>query len=108
MPKIPRWKKRDIFEKKWKDDRKQPRMEDIVEIPFPQPFHSGQDKDNQPFEFYTVPDVRQGEVTLIHFPTREAALAHFEKIKPEWLDQVQQFKKGRLESIFKAKGWKVK
>jgi hypothetical protein len=103
-----RWKKQDVFEKKWKNDRKQPRMVDIAEIPFPQPFHSGQDKNNQPFEFYTVPDFQAGVVTLIHFPNRDAALAHYQKIETEWMARVQQFKKGRLDSIFKAKGWKVR
>jgi hypothetical protein len=46
-----RWKKVNIFEKKFKNTKKTAHMESLLEIPFPQPFESGRGMDNTPFNF---------------------------------------------------------
>jgi hypothetical protein len=103
-----RWKRRNIFEKKFKDVRKPGRMEDLEDIPFPQAFESGRGKDNTPFEFYIVPVIEGEEVFLVHFFENKDAGVYFESIRTQWEEYVRLYKKKKLEDIFKQKGWKVK
>jgi len=103
-----RWKKQDIFEKKWKNEPKKARLQDLVDIPFPQPFQSGQDKENRPFEFFSCPRIDGDDVFLIHFFTRQAAESYFQTVEAEWRVTLQAYRKQKLDRIFQAKGWKVK
>ncbi|UCH96854.1 MAG: hypothetical protein JSV88_08380, partial [Candidatus Aminicenantes bacterium] len=103
-----RWKKIEIFEKKFKNLKKTAHMEDLVKIPFPQAFESGRGMDNTPFEFYVVPKIEGEEVWLVHFFEKENAQAFFEAHRAQWEAHVKNYKKKKLEDIFKQKGWKVK
>ena len=103
-----RWKKTDIFEKKYKDLKKPGHMYDLLKIPFPQPFEGGRGKDNTLLEFYIVPELKGNEVFLVHYFEKEDAEAYFESIQTEWAAFIQRYKKNQLEDIFKQKGWKVR
>lgn len=103
-----RWKKLNVFEKKWKNTQKQVKAEDILEIPFPVSFSSGQSKENTPFEFYSAPCIKGEKISLIHFLEKDQAQAYFDKIKPEWEVFLKKHKQQKIKSIFKEKGWKVK
>ncbi len=103
-----RCKKERVFEQKWRDLKKPARMEDLVDVPFPQPFVGGQGKEKVQFEFYAVPLLENDEVYLIHFFEQETAQAHFDAIKDQWQAAVQHHKRRKLEDIFRQKGWKVK
>lgn len=103
-----RWKKRNIFETKWKHHKKKVRVEDVVDIPFPIAFNSGQSKQNTPFEFHSAPKIIGDEVVLIHFFEKEQARSYFEPIQAEWDRFLQAHKKQKIDDIFKKKGWKVK
>jgi HrpA-like RNA helicase len=102
------WKKQDIYEKKLKGLKKPGHMEDLMEIPFPQPFEGGKGKDNTPLEFYIVPKVEGDEVFLVHYPDKEYAEAIFEGERSEWEEFIRKYKRTKLENIFKQKGWKVR
>jgi len=103
-----RWKKEEIFLRKFKDNPKPAHPRDIKDIPFPQPFESGRGKDNSPIEFYMVPQVQGDEVVLTHFIDKVEAEAFFNDHSAEWEAFLQQFKRSQIEDIFKQKGWKVK
>jgi HrpA-like RNA helicase len=103
-----RWKKANIFEKKFKNIKKPAHMESILDIPFPQPFESGRGMDNTPFEFYVVPEIEGEDVFLVHFFEKENAEVFFESHRSQWEEYVKNYKKKKLEDIFKEKGWKVK
>ena len=100
--------KNEIFRRKWQDDKKSIDLSDIVDLPFPLPFQGGNGKDNEPFEFYSVPTVEDGQVFLIHFPTLEQANASFLPHAGQWQELKARFKKSALENIFRGKGWTVK
>ena len=102
-----RWKKTNIFEKKFKNIKKPAHMESLLDIPFPQSFESGRGMNNTPFEFYIVPEIEE-EVVLVHFFEKENAEAFFESNRSQWEEYVKNYKKKKLEDIFKEKGWKVK
>jgi HrpA-like RNA helicase len=103
-----RWKKQHIFEKKWKKNRKKIRIQDVVDIPFPISFHSGQSKENTPFEFFSAPRIEGKEIYLIHFYDKQKAVDYFESIKNEWKLILLQYKKQEIDSIFREKGWKIR
>jgi hypothetical protein len=103
-----RWKKNNIFEKKFKNSKKPAHMEGLIKIPFPQAFESGRGMDNTPFEFYVVPEIEGEEVFLVHFFEKENDEAFFESHRAQWEEYVKNYKKKKLEDIFKKKGWKVK
>jgi HrpA-like RNA helicase len=102
-----RWRKNRIYEKKYKDLKKKGFMDDLLELPFPQPFEAGKGKDNTPFEFHIVPVMEGKEVYLVHYFEKEEAETYFESIKPQWEAFCRQYKKNKIENIFKSKGWKV-
>ncbi len=103
-----RWKKADIFEKKYKDARKPGHVDDMQDIPFPQAFEGGRGKDNTVFEFYMVPKVEGKEAFLVHFFEKESAEEYFQSHRQAWETFIRNFKKSKIETIFKQKGWKVK
>ena len=103
-----RWRRNDLFEKKYKELKKPGNMDDLLTIPFPQVFEAGKGKDNSPFEYYIAPLIEEGEVYLIHFPDLESAQTYYNPIHEAWLEYVKQYKKSKIEDIFKQKGWKVK
>ena len=103
-----RWKKIETFEKKFKTNKKAGHMEDLLDIPFPQSFEGGRGKENIPFEYYIVPKIEAGEVFLVHFFEKENADVFFESHRSQWEEYVRNYKKSKIEDIFKQKGWKVK
>ncbi len=103
-----RWKRNELFERKYKDQLKPAHMDDLLEVPFPQAFEAGRGKDNSIIEFYIVPNVEEKEARLDHFFEKEEAEAAYEKIRGQWQEHIRRHKKGKLEDIFKQKGWKVK
>lgn len=103
-----RWKKIEVFEKKYKDNKKPAHMEGLLDIPFPQSFEAGKGKDNKRFEYYIVPQIEGDEVFLLHFFEKENAEAFFETHRAQWEEYVEKYKKSKIEDIFKKKGWKVK
>ena len=103
-----KWKKREIFERKWKNKKSVLNMEDLKNIPFPQPFIGGTGKEKTKFEYYAAPQIEGEDVFLIHFFDGEKATSYFESIKQKFELFVQKYKKRKLENIFKQKGWKVK
>lgn len=102
-----RWRKNQIFEKKYKELKKPGHMDDLLELPFPQPFEVGKGKDNTPFQFYIVPVMEGKEVFLVHYFEKEEAETYFESIRQQWDVFCRQYKKNKIENIFKNKGWKV-
>ena len=44
----------------------------------------------------------------MHFFEKENAEAFFESNRSQWEEYVKNYKKKKLEDIFKQKGWKVK
>jgi hypothetical protein len=103
-----RWKKRTVFENKWKNQKKRARIEDLADISFPVKFKSGQNKTNDSFEFYSAPHIEKNDLFLIHFFEEREAVSYVESIKTEWDRFLQEHKKQKIEDIFKKKGWKVK
>lgn len=103
-----RWKKTDLFERKYKGEKKPGHMEDLMEVPFPQVFEAGQGKDKKPFEYYIAPEIDGEDVYLVHFFHRHEAEAYFDSVKENWDLFVKRYKKRKLENIFKQKGWKVR
>ncbi|MCP5103619.1 MAG: ATP-dependent RNA helicase [bacterium] len=102
------WKKTDVFEKKYKGVKKPGNMYDLEKIPFPQPFEGGKGKDNTLLEFYIVPEIKGNEVFLVHYFDKEEAEAYFKSIRPKWEAFIRNYKKAKIEDIFKQKGWKVR
>ncbi|MCP5054875.1 MAG: ATP-dependent RNA helicase [bacterium] len=102
------WRKTTIFEKKFKGQRKPGYMEVLLDVPFPQPIESGKGKDNTPFQFYVVPEIEGKDVFLVHYFEEDNARKYFESIRPKWEEFCRQYKKSKIEDIFKQKGWKVK
>jgi hypothetical protein len=102
------WKKHDLFNNKWKFEKKPARIDDLIDIDFPFPFTGGNGKGNVSFKFYTVPLIEKNRIFLIHFLNLEDATRHFESISKEWEKCKQDYKKSQLHSIFVEKGWKVK
>ncbi len=102
---IRKWK---IFEEKWKYTKKSALIRDLIDLPFPQAFISGQGKKNVKFEFYAAPKIEGNEVYLIHFFSKENALKYFKSIEEDWKLVVRKYKQKHIEDIFKKKGWKVK
>lgn len=102
-----RWRKNQIYEKKYKELKKPGYMDDLLELPFPQPFEAGKGKDNTPFQFYIVPVIEDKDVFLVHYFEKEEAEQYFDSIRDRWAQFCQQYKKNKIENIFKSKGWKV-
>jgi hypothetical protein len=102
-----RWKKMNIFEKKFKDQKKPGHMDSLLEVPFPLAIESGKGKDNTPFEFYVVPEIEGKDVFLVHYFEKEDAETYFQSIQTQWQEFCRLYKKSKLEDIFKQKGWKV-
>jgi HrpA-like RNA helicase len=103
-----RWRKTNIFEKKYKDQLKPGHMDSIQDVPFPQAFEAGRGKDNTLFELYIVPKIQGKDVFLAHFFDKESAEAYLEEFRPQWDAYVKEYKRRKIEDIFKQKGWKVK
>jgi HrpA-like RNA helicase len=102
-----RWKKNELFEKKFKDKEKPGYMDDLLEIPFPRPFDAGSGKDKKPFQYYIVPKINGKEVFLIHYFDKDEAEEYFESMRLQWQEFCRLYKKSKIENIFKQKGWKV-
>jgi hypothetical protein len=102
-----RWKKTELYEKKFKDLEKPGYMDDLLEVPFPQPFEAGSGKDKKPFEYYIVPKIKGKDVVLVHYFEKENAESYFESIRSQWQEYYRLYKKSKIENIFKQKGWKV-
>ncbi|MCJ7524815.1 MAG: hypothetical protein MUP71_06270 [Candidatus Aminicenantes bacterium] len=100
--------KREIFERKWRHEKKCVQIGDILDIPFPLAFQGGNGKDNSRFEFYSAPAFEDGEVFLIHFPNLEQAQAYYLSVEKQWAECKTRFSKNAMENIFRGKGWKVK
>lgn len=103
-----RWKKKTLFETKWKHQEKKVRVEDVADLPFPLAFQSGQSKQNTPFEFFSAPKIKGNEVVLIHFFELEPARKYVDSIQYEWERFLKAHRKQKIDTIFKEKGWKVK
>ena len=102
------WKHQAIFEQRWKSRRRPAKMEEIADLEFPITFEGGKGKGNQSLEFHTAPCLAGDQVELIHFQNLEDARNHMEKIRPQWQERVARFRKGKLEEIFRGKGWRIK
>jgi HrpA-like RNA helicase len=100
--------KNEIFDRKWRNEKKGVELADIVDLPFPLPFQGGNGKDNEPFEFYSVPAIENGQVSLAHYATLEEAEAAFQPLAGAWRELKARFKKAALENVFRGKGWTVK
>jgi len=100
--------KREIFERKWRHEKKCVQIGDILDIPFPLAFQGGNGKDNSRFEFYSAPAFEDGEVFLIHFPDLEQAQAYYRSVEKQWTECKARFSKNAMENIFRGKGWKIK
>jgi hypothetical protein len=100
--------KEEIFERKWRHEKKSVQVKDIQDIPFPLAFQGGNGKDNSRFEFYSAPAFEDGEVFLVHFPDLEAARAYYRSIEKQWGECRTRFRKTAMENIFRDKGWKIK
>ena len=100
--------KEEIFERKWRHEKKSVQVGDIQDIPFPLAFQGGNGKDNSRFEFYSAPAFEDGEVFLVHFPDLEQAQAYYRSIEKQWVECRARFRKTAMENIFRGKGWKVK
>ncbi|KAF5434669.1 hypothetical protein C5S36_04640, partial [Candidatus Methanophagaceae archaeon] len=103
-----RWKKIEIFRKKWKVKKKEGNMENLSEVPFPVKFEGGTGKENEKFHFYSVPEIEGDKVFLKHFFEKDKADSYFFSIEKEWLKFVENHKAKKLKDIFDKKGWKVK
>ena len=103
-----RWKKIEIFRKKWKVEKKEGNMESLTEVPFPVKFEGGTGKENVKFYFYSVPEMDGDKVFLKHFFEKDKADSYFASIEKEWQKFVENHKKKKLKDIFNKKGWKVK
>jgi len=103
-----RWKRTDIFTKRLQANRKPINVEDLLEVPFPQVLEGGRGKNNIPLEYYTVPGIQEDHVFLKYFLDEEEASAYFEAHRSQWEQYVKNYKKTKIENIFKQKGWKVK
>jgi hypothetical protein len=100
--------KEEIFERKWRDARKEVQVGDMLEIPFPLAFQGGNGKDNAALEFYSAPAFEKEKVFLVHFEDLEKARKYFATVAREWEERKARFKKESVENIFRGKGWKVK
>ena len=100
--------KREIFDQKWKADKKPARWNDLLDIPFPLPFIGGRGKDDARFEFYSAPLVEGGDVCLIHFFSLPEARAYVDSQSDRWEALKREFRKSSLENAFREMGWKVK
>ncbi|MBN2345816.1 MAG: hypothetical protein JXO51_05440, partial [Candidatus Aminicenantes bacterium] len=100
--------KAEIFERRWKDSKKEVQVGDILDIPFPIAFQGGNGKDNVVFEFYSAPAFEGDQVFLVHFRDRETACGHFAVVAREWEQRQARFRKESVDAIFRNKGWKVR
>jgi HrpA-like RNA helicase len=103
-----RWKRVDVFEKKYKDLKKPGNMDDMIDIPFPQVLEGTRGKDNTPLEYYVAPVVENGEAFLKYYFEEEEARVYFDSFRSQWEEHIRNYKKTKIENIFKQKGWKVK
>jgi HrpA-like RNA helicase len=100
--------KREIFERKWRHEKKNVLIGELLDIPFPLAFQGGNGKDNARLEFYSAPAIEDGQVFLVHFPDLEQAQAYCRSIEEQWAECKTRFRKTAMENIFRGKGWKVK
>lgn len=102
------WKRKDFYERKFRELLRPANMDDLLEIPFPQEFEGLRGKDNIPLMYYIVPRMEGDEAFLSHYSQREEAEAAFALINNEWRDFCKRYKSRKIQDIFKSKGWKVK
>ena len=100
--------KQEIFERKWRHEKKCVQVGDILDIPFPLAFQGGNGKDNARFEFYSAPAFAGDDVFLAHFPDRDKAQEYYATVEAEWGERKARYKKESMENIFRGKGWKIK
>ena len=100
--------KREIFERKWRHEKKSVQIGDILDIPFPLAFQGGNGKDNLVFEFYSAPAFEGDSVFLVHFRDLDEAQAYYATVAEEWEKRKARFRKESVENIFRGKGWKIK
>lgn len=103
-----RWKRTDIFEKRLKNNRRAVNVEDLMEVPFPRVLAGGKGKNNTPLEYYTVPEIKDNSLFLKYFLAEDEANAYYEAHRSQWQQYIKNYKKAKIENIFKQKGWKVK
>jgi hypothetical protein len=102
------WKRKNIYEKKWKDLEKPFTVESAKGLTFPVSFEVGTGKENTRFYFYAVPKIKNNRVFLIHFMEEAEARAYFDSISDQWEACLKSHRKDKMETIFKNKGWKIK
>ncbi|MCK4766103.1 MAG: hypothetical protein KAW12_28145 [Candidatus Aminicenantes bacterium] len=103
-----RWKRQDVFEMRLKNNRKAVNIEDLLEVPFPQTLTAGNGMENAPLEYYTVPEIKEGNLYLKYFLEEEEAGKYFAAHASLWEQYKKNYKKTKLDNIFKQKGWKIK
>jgi hypothetical protein len=100
--------KREIFDQKWKGDKKPARWNDLLDVPFPLAFIGGRGKEEACFEFFSAPLVEEREVYLIHFFSLPEARDYCDSLGGRWEALKKEFKKSTLENAFREMGWKVR
>jgi hypothetical protein len=100
--------KGEIFERRWRSNRKEAQVGDLLAVPFPLAFQGGNGKDNAVFEFYSAPAFDGDKVFLVHFPDRESAQAHYAAVAREWEERKARCQRESMENIFRGKGWTVR
>ncbi len=98
----------EIFARKWRDQRKEVQVGDLLDIPFPLAFQGGNGKDNAVFEFYSAPLLEGDHVFLVHFAGLEEARRHFRAVEKAWEERKSRQRKEAVDNIFRNKGWKVR
>ncbi len=102
------WKRKEVFNRKWKGNPKDTSPEEIKDIPFPLEFEGGAGKENEKFFYYSVPTITKGKLVLIHFMDIETAEEWHKSSEKELELFMKKHNKAKIEDIFKNKGWTVR
>ncbi len=100
--------RRELFAARFRDQRPEAEMADIVDLDFPQAVQGGPGLHKTVFEFFAVPLAREGSVHLVYFLSREEAADFFRQNEQAWQAACRDFKQKSLGDLFRAKGWKVR
>jgi hypothetical protein len=103
-----RLKKIEVFNAKYNQPKPVFQAADLLDISFPLAFLAGVGKNNEKFEFYSAPHFIDDHVYLMHFMEKESAEKYFNSIAVRWKNFIRDFKKNKLDSMFRDKGWIVK
>ncbi len=102
------WKRVNIFEKRLKNSKQPGNIEDMMEISFPQTLSGAMGKDNIALEYYCVPEIEGEDLFIKYFLDEDQARIYFEAHQAQWEQFIKDYKRKKLENIFRKKGWKVK